>query len=90
MLHTPENRPKTMKSATNRQRLTANCQSRRCAYCGKDMTQGHSAMGMERFIGWAKDAGVRMAVEDGRYLNPRCAEKIRALLKTSHAIGDVR
>jgi hypothetical protein len=85
MLHTPQNRPFSMKSAANRQLPAANCQSRQCAYCGKGMEQGHSAAGFERLILWAKEAGVTFKVPNGRYLNPRCAAKVQALISSSHS-----
>jgi hypothetical protein len=69
-----------MKSAATRQLAAPIANSRQCAYCGKDMTRGHGAAGFERLIAWAKEAGIAMKVEDGRYLNPACAGKVRALM----------
>lgn len=73
-----------MKTTANRQQKLGTCQSRQCAYCGKDMTQGHSAGGFERLIGWAREAGVKLAIPDGRYLNPTCAAKVQRLISECH------
>lgn len=74
-----------MKNSANRPQPRGNCQRRLsggrvCAYCGKDGGHGQSLGGYAAFIENAKAAGFTFKVPTSRYLDPRCASKVRELL----------